>query len=98
MEEVKENSKNTTSERIGFSTTSLVLGIISVAFFWIWSGCVSLPSGIMAIICSVAGRKEEKKGIGLAGLAFGVLGLILCAIIYVLALAYGVDMLGNPIQ
>ena len=98
MEEVNESKKNTTEQRIGFSATSLVLGIISVAFFWVWSGCVSLPSGIMAIICSIAGRKEEKKGIGLAGLAFGILGLVLCAIIYILALAYGVDMLGNPIQ
>jgi len=95
-EEQKTESSNTpTKSRKGFNITSLVLGIISVLTFCWWY--VSIPTGIIAIIFSIAGKHDEGKGMGTAGLVLGIIGLILCIVIYVLAII-GIAALGAAAQ
>lgn len=81
-----------TNERKGFNITSLVLGIISVLCFCWWY--VSIPTGIIAIIFSVAGKKDAGRGMGIAGMVLGIIGLVLCILIYILAVI-GVAALAN---
>ena len=71
---------NTTSERKGFNITSMILGIISVVSFCWWY--LSIPAGIVAIIFSIAGKKDAGRGMGVAGLVLGIIGLVLCVIAY----------------
>lgn len=60
---------------------SLVLGIISVLSVLFWY--ISLPSGIAAIILGARSYKKEKKALGLAGLISGIVGTVLCLLIYI---------------
>lgn len=73
-----------TQERKGFNITSLVLGIISVVGFCWWY--VAIPCGIIAIIFSIAGKKDAGRGMGVAGMVLGIIGLVLSIIIWVLAI------------
>lgn len=72
-------------ERKGFNITSLVLGIISVVCFYSWY--VSLPCGIIAIIFGIAGRDRGGRGMGIAGLILGIIGVVLCLLLFFSALA-----------
>lgn len=92
VEEVKTEATTSTTERKGFNITSLVLGIISVLCFCWWY--VSIPTGIIAIIFSVAGKKDAGRGMGIAGMVLGIIGLVLCILIYILAVI-GVAALAN---
>lgn len=92
VEEVKTEATASTNERKGFNITSLVLGIISVLGFCWWY--VSIPTGIIAIIFSVAGKNDAGRGMGIAGMVLGIIGLVLCVILYVLAVI-GVAALAN---
>lgn len=82
------NEKKTTiderrADKTGFNICALILGIISIivaltstivsssTFDWY----VSVPSGIMAIIFGITGRKDGGREIGSAGIILGILGL-----------------------
>ena len=86
------STSNTTNERKGFNITSLVLGIISVLTFCWWY--VSIPTGIIAIIFSIAGKHDEGKGMGTAGMVLGIIGLIV-AIIWILVIVFTAAALIN---
>ena len=73
--EVNEASNAPKSERKGFNITSMILGIISVVCFCWWY--VSVPCAIIAIIFSVAGKKDAGKGMGTAGMILGIIALAL---------------------
>ncbi|MDE5831105.1 MAG: DUF4190 domain-containing protein [Clostridia bacterium] len=75
---------NAPVERKGFNVTALVLGIISVICFCWWY--VAIPSGIIAIIFSIAGKNDAGRGMGVAGMVLGIIGLVLCIAIYILAI------------
>ncbi len=60
---------------------SLVLGIISILTILFWY--ISLPTGIAAIILGARSYIKEKKAMGLAGLISGIVGTILCLLIYI---------------
>ena len=69
----------------------LVLGIISLvlSFFGLIGGIIGLIVGIIGIICASMGRKKAlaqgiKSGIGTAGLVCSIIGLVLCAIIFII--------------
>lgn len=86
------NSSNG-AERKGFNITSLVLGIISViTICWCWYA--SVPSAIIAIIFSVAGKNDAGRGMGIAGLVLGIIGLVINIAFLVLA-AIGIAALGT---
>ena len=61
----------------------MVLGIIATLFFCVWY--VSLPCGIIAIIFSIAGKKDAGRGMGVAGMVMGIIGLII-AILWLVVL------------
>ena len=70
---VEQTSSAPVKERKGFNITSMILGIIAVACACWWY--VSIPCAIIAIIFSVAGKKDAGKGMGTAGLVLGIVAL-----------------------
>lgn len=60
---------------------SLVLGIISIVFSAFWY--LSIPSGILALIFGVKSVKRFNSKIGKAGLITGIIGLSICAFLYI---------------
>lgn len=60
---------------------SLVLGIISIVFSTFWY--ISIPSGILALIFGVKSVKKFNSKIGKAGLITGIIGLSICAFLYI---------------
>lgn len=61
--------------------SSLVLGIISIvtALFWY----IALPTGILAIVFGVKSARKIGSKIGKAGMITGIIGLSLCAFMYI---------------
>lgn len=82
--ESTETTNTTPGEKKGFNITSLILGIVSVLCFCWWY--ISIPTGIIAIIFSIAGKNEAGRGMGVAGMVLGIIGLALCILIYLLAI------------
>ena len=60
---------------------SLVLAIISVLTTLFWY--ISLPNSIVAIVLGAKSYKKEGKKLGLAGLITGIVGLVICLLIYI---------------
>lgn len=62
--------------------SSLVLGIISIitALFYY----ISIPTGILAIVFGVKSIHKVGSRLGKAGLVTGIVGLSICAFIYLL--------------
>ncbi len=71
---------NTTN---GFAITSLILGIVSLVFCWIWFGGL-LP--ILGIVFGILGIKKgpNGKGMAIAGLVMSIVALVIMAIIAVI--------------
>ena len=96
-----ENTENIKTEKQkedkkGFCIASLVLGIVTLIFFCIWY--ISIPCGILAIIFGILGIKSTGKGMAVAGLTTGTIGLVISIIILVLVtvgIMAGADMLSN---
>lgn len=86
------STSNTTNERKGFNITALILGIISIVTVCMWY--LSIPSGIVAIIFSIAGKKDAGRGMGVAGMVLGIIGLIV-AIIWILVIVFTAAALIN---
>ncbi len=74
---MEENNKNNYVMHI----CSLVLGIISIvtALFWY----IALPTGILSIVFGVKSARRTGSKIGKAGLITGIIGLSLCAFMYI---------------
>lgn len=68
-------------ERKGFCIASMVLGIIALVFFCIWY--VSIPCAILAIIFGILGLKTATRGMAIAGLVTGSIGLAISVIVIV---------------
>lgn len=83
--QVNETAKAPVNERKGFNITSMVLGIIGILFCCVWY--INIPCSIIAIIFSIAGRKDAGRGMGIAGLVLGIVALALYAIIIILGVA-----------
>ncbi len=69
-------------ERKGFCIASMVLGIIALVFFCIWY--ISIPCAILAIIFGILGIKTATRGMAIAGLVTGSIGLAISVILIVL--------------
>ena len=79
---LETKTKPNREDKKGFNVTAFILGLISIFFLWEWH--VALPSSILAIVFSIAGRYDGGRGLGILGLLFGVLIFTLYAVIYVL--------------
>lgn len=97
-EDKKENStENVNTQRIeetkpqkdkkGFCIASLVLGIVAIVFFCLWY--LSIPCGILAIIFGILGIKSTGKGMAIAGLITGAIGLVVSIIIIIILFIVG---------
>jgi len=83
--------KETKKDKKGFCIASLVLGIVAIVFFCIWY--LSIPCGILAIIFGILGIKSTNKGMAIAGLITGAIGLVvsimIVIIVFLVAFTYG---------
>ena len=84
----KKQDPQTKKNRKGFCITSMVLGIIALVFFWLWY--LSIPWGILAIIFGVLGIKSVNKGMAIAGLVTGSIGLVISILIVIIILIVGI--------
>lgn len=74
-------------DKKGFSIAALVLGIVAIVLCCIWY--ISIPCGILAIIFGVLGIKSSKKGMSIAGVTTGTIGLIISLIIFFALIVLG---------
>lgn len=74
----------------GLCIASLVLGIVSLVLFCIWY--LSIPCGILAIIFGVLGIKSMNKGMAVAGLVTGAIGLLVSMIVVISLFMFGFAM------
>lgn len=86
--ETKVVTEEPKKDRKGFCIASLVLGIIALVFFCVWY--VSIPCAILAIIFGVLGIKSTGKGMAIAGLITGSIGLVVSILIIVFLFVFGV--------
>ena len=77
-------------EKKGFCIASMVLGIVALVFFCIWY--VSIPCAILAIIFGILGIKTVHKGMAIAGLVTGAIGLVISTITIILLFVFGMAM------
>lgn len=71
--------------------SSFVCGIISILtslFYYI-----SIPTGIISIVCGAKGTKKSGSKLAKAGLILGIIGLSICVLIYILFIT--IIVLGN---
>lgn len=68
-------------KKSGMPVAALVLGIISVVTNLFWY--ITLPTGILAIIFGAKSAKKLGSKLGKAGLITGIVGVALCAFIYI---------------
>ncbi len=83
--ETTQTSQESVNKRNGFNITSMILGIIAVLFLCIWY--ISIPCSIIAIIFSIAGKNDDGRGMGIAGLVLGIVALALYVLLIVLGVA-----------
>lgn len=81
-DKIKKGTTNSPVEKSGFNITSMILGIISVVNFYSWP--VAVPSAIVAIIFSIAGKCDSNKELGSAGLTLGIISLAFQLLVLVL--------------
>lgn len=74
-------------EKKGFCIASMVLGIVALVFFCVWY--ISIPCGILAIIFGILGVKTKNKGMAIAGLITGTIGLVISVLIIILIFIFG---------
>ncbi|MDR2586632.1 MAG: DUF2510 domain-containing protein [Coriobacteriales bacterium] len=79
--------------REGMAVASLILGILSIPCCVVYIGGLF---GVLAIIFGCLGLKSSKRGMAIAGIICGVVGVLLLAFILIVVVALYPDMLANP--
>lgn len=87
--EKTETPQTKREDKKGFSIASMVLGIISLVFCFVW--IISIPCAILAIIFGILGIKSTGKGMSIAGLVTSGIGIILSFVIFVFLVAVGMS-------
>ena len=82
-----ENSKIPKKDKKGFAIASMVLGIVALVLFCVWY--LSIPCGILAIIFGILSLKSTGKGMAIAGLITGGIGLAIAFIIFMALFTFG---------
>ncbi len=84
-----------TQPGIGFGIASLVLGILSLVFFWTF---LNIPMAILAVIFAIIHlcRQTGHKGMAVAGIVTSVISVILTVVMIVLGVLFlaGTDFWG----
>ena len=71
----------------GLSVASMVTGIVSIVLSW--TVIFSIPLGILAVIFGFVGKGKGGKGMAIAGIITGAIGLLLTVIILIAAFSSG---------
>ncbi len=76
-------------ENNGLGIASLVLGICSIVFSWVFY--LGIPCGIVGIVLGVKQKRTSPNKLATAGLILSIIGLV-CAVLWVLVvlLIFGV--------
>lgn len=90
-----QNSNNVETNAVenkkkNFSIAALVLGIVALVLSCIWH--ISIPCAILAIIFGVLGIKSSKKGMSIAGITTGAIGMFICIAILIVLMIFGFAM------
>lgn len=88
--ETKQTTEKSKKDRKGFCIASMVLGIVAMVFFCLWY--ISIPCGILALIFGILGVKSTNKGMAIAGIVTGAIGLLISFLIIVIFFIYGLAM------
>jgi hypothetical protein len=65
----------------GMAVASLILGIVSICFFWEIS-FVTIPASIIGLVLGIISRQRQKDGVGLAGIILSVIALVFSLICF----------------
>ena len=76
------------SGKMGLCIASLVLGLLSILCCWIYGGVLGFVGVVLGIVALV--KKEDKKGMAIAGIITSVVGIILLIVILISAGLYSV--------
>ena len=79
----------------GLQIASLVLGIISILLCCCY-GAPSMIMGIIGLVCGIKGNKENKHGVGTAGIVCSIIGLIFGVISLIYYIVVGAALLSDP--
>lgn len=72
-------------KRCPYGVASLSLGIMSIVFFLFW--CISIPTGILAMVFGIKAKKMVDSKLGTAGKVTGIVGISICGAILLLYIA-----------
>ncbi|HJJ12739.1 MAG TPA: DUF4190 domain-containing protein [Clostridiaceae bacterium] len=86
----KQNTNNMENDKKGFSIAALVLGIVAIVLSCIWY--ISIPCAILAIVFGILGIKSSKKGMSIAGITTGAIGMFICIAILIVLMIFGFAM------
>lgn len=94
----KENSDTPTatqtpaSEGSGLAIASLILGILSLTGFFIFTGVPAIITGIMSLR-----KKQKERGMSIAGIIMGSVGTLLTLLfVFALILLVGWSIMSDP--
>lgn len=73
------------TESTGLSIASLVTGILALVTCLIW--LLALPLGIIAVVCGFVGKGKGGRGMAIAGIITGTLGILLTIAITAIAIS-----------
>ncbi len=93
MEENVVNENQVQKDRKGLSIAALVLGIFALIL-----SCtvfVSLIFGLIAIILGVLGLKSSKRGMSIAGIVTGAIGMVIAVVMAFVWISLGVYIFNN---
>ncbi len=79
--EANTRDKEPEKDRKGLAIAAMVLGIVALVLFCIWY--ISIPCAILSIIFGILSLKSSKRGMAIAGISTGAVGVILTIILYV---------------
>ena len=86
----KQNTNNMENDKKCFSIAALVLGIVAIVLSCIWY--ISIPCAILAIVFGILGIKSSKKGMSIAGITTGAIGMFICIAILIVLMIFGFAM------
>ena len=86
----KQTKNNMENDKKGFSIAALVLGIVAIVLSCIWY--ISIPCAILAIVFGILGIKSSKKGMSIAGITTGAIGIFISIAILIVLMIFGFAM------
>ncbi len=79
------------NKKKNFSIAALVLGIVALVLSCIWY--ISIPCAILAIIFGILGLKSSKRGMSIAGITTGAIGMVISILLIVAVFLFGFAIL-----